>query len=55
MVTKNQAAIEEKIKDASENMKCTINTQDGSGTFSYWLGYLRALEWVLAQEEKEND
>jgi|ETNvirnome_2_300_1030623.scaffolds.fasta_scaffold52633_4 hypothetical protein len=55
MVIKNQAAIEEKIKDTSENMKGAINVGDGSGTFSYWLGYLRALEWVLVQEEKEND
>ena len=54
MVTKDQAAIKNKIKEASENMKGMINTQDGSGTFSYWLGYLRALEWVLTQEEKEN-
>tara|TARA_Y100000296_G_C4960738_1_gene150838 strand:+ start:9 stop:173 length:165 start_codon:yes stop_codon:yes gene_type:complete len=53
MVTKNQAAIEEKIIVVKRELCATVTAQDGPGTFSYWLGYLRALEWLLQEKNKD--
>ena len=54
MVIKDSAAIENKIKEAADNMKGLIETSDGPGTFSYWLGFMRALQWVINNDDLRN-
>ena len=41
--------IQKKIKEAQKEM-----ISSSGGVFSYWLGYQRALEWVLIKD-KTND
>jgi len=43
---KTPKEIQKKIKKAKEEM---INSS--GGIFSYWLGYQRALEWILIKDE----
>ena len=54
MVIKDSAAIENKIKEAADNLKGLIETNEGPGTFSYWLGFMRALQWVINNDDLRN-
>ena len=51
MVIKGSAAIENKIEEVAEHLKTKIESEDGPGTFSYWLGFMRALQWVMNNDD----
>ena len=48
---KTQKEIKEKIKETKDNMI----EQKGSTIMQYWLGYLRALEWVGANDKNKTN
>ena len=54
MVIKGSAAIENKIEEVAEHLKTKIESEDGPGTFSYWLGFMRALQWVMNNDDLGN-
>jgi predicted nucleic acid-binding Zn-ribbon protein len=45
---KSKKQIKAKIKEIREKMK--TSSEEQSAIFTYWLGYLRALEWIQQQK-----
>ena len=43
---KTKKEIKKKIKEAQKEM-----ISSNGGVFSYWLGYQRALDWILIKEK----
>ena len=50
---KKKKIVEKKLEEVKETMKEPARGIDRDNTFSYWLGYRRALEWVLTKEKKK--
>ena len=47
---KNKKITEKKLEETKEKMKQSVVIGDNS--FSYWLGFRRALEWMLENQER---
>ena len=47
---KKKKIIEKKLEDIKEKMN--QSRVNGDNTFSYWLGFRRALEWMLENQER---
>jgi len=47
---KKKKIVEKKLEEVKETMKEQARRIDRDNTFSYWLGYRRALEWMLEKQ-----
>ena len=47
---KNKKIIQKKLEEVKEIIQ--EQTKNGDNTFSYWLGFRRALEWMLENQDK---
>ena len=49
---KKKKQIEEKLEEVKETMQDQARGIDHDNSFSYWLGFRRALEWMLESQER---
>jgi hypothetical protein len=47
---KKKKIVEKKLEEVKETIQEQI--KNGDNTFSYWLGFRRALEWMLENQDK---
>ena len=50
---KKKKIIEKKLEEVKETMQEQARGIDRDNSFSYWLGFRRALEWMLENQKRQ--